>query len=128
MFNSIFLIFLLGRILFGGYFIYSGIGHFTGLSGLTGYARMKGVPFPKAATIVSGVLVILGGLSVLIGYKMVIGMWAIVLFLLPTTFLMHKFWTVSDPQARMADRINFTKNIGLIGALFLLISIAFLLS
>lgn len=128
MFNSIFLVFLLGRILFGGYFLYSGVMHFTGLEGLAGYARMKNVPFPKASVIVSGILMALGGLSVILGYKMVIGMWALVLFLIPTTLMMHQFWKVSDPQARMGDRINFMKNVGLIGALFLLISIAFLLS
>jgi uncharacterized membrane protein YphA (DoxX/SURF4 family) len=46
-----------------------------------------------------------------------------VLMLIPTTFMMHKFWKETDMQTRMNENINFTKNLALIGALLLLISI-----
>ena len=42
-------LFVLGRILLGGYFIMSGFNHFKNLGMLTGYAQSKGVPMPKAA-------------------------------------------------------------------------------
>jgi len=121
------LVFYIGRILLGGYFIYSGVGHFKGLNGLVGYAQSKNVPFPKAAVILSGIMMIVGGLSVVLGFQMIIGMWLLVLFLIPTTMLMHNFWTATDPADRMNSHIQFFKNVALIGALFLLISIPYLL-
>jgi putative oxidoreductase len=39
-------LFLIGRILFGGYFIYNGYNHLKNLSMMSGYAKTKGVPFP----------------------------------------------------------------------------------
>jgi hypothetical protein len=60
-------LFLIGRILFGGYFLYSGIHHFSQLSMLSQYAESKNVPAPKLAVTGSGLLVFLGGLSILLG-------------------------------------------------------------
>jgi uncharacterized membrane protein YphA (DoxX/SURF4 family) len=121
------IIFILGRVLFGGYFIYNAYNHFKNVEHLTGFARMKNVPFPKAAVLTTGTLMLAGGLSILLGYKMIIGMWILVLFLIPTTILMHDFWHISDPDMRQTQHINFFKNVALIGALFLLISIVYLL-
>lgn len=111
---------LVGRVLFGGYFLYNAYNHFKNTSSLTGYAASKGVPNPKVAVLGSGVLLLLGGLSVLMGYQMVYGLWALVIFLIPVTFTMHAFWKESDPAARASARIDFTKNLALVGACLLL--------
>ena len=110
-------LFIIGRVLFGGYFVYSAFLHFKQLAGYTGYAQSKGVPSPKAAVIVTGVMLALGGLSIVSGFFIVLGMWLLVLFLIPTTVMMHKFWTIADQQARSMERIAFMKNTALIGAL-----------
>lgn len=107
---------LLGRIVFGGYFVMAGINHFTNAGMMSGYAGSKNVPAPRLAVLGSGVLLVLGGLSVLLGFLPVLGLLLLIIFLVPTTFLMHNFWTIQDPQARMADQVNFLKNVGLIGA------------
>ena len=44
-------LFVLGRILYGGYFVKAGLNHFQSLAMLSGYAGMKGVPAPKNTTI-----------------------------------------------------------------------------
>lgn len=116
-------LFLIGRILLGGYFVYSAFNHFKHLVGYTGYAQSKGVPHPRAAVIATGVMLALGGLSIILGLYIVLGMWLLVLFLIPTTFMMHKFWKVIDPMARQGERINFFKNLALIGALLMLSSL-----
>jgi hypothetical protein len=36
---------------------------------------------------------------------------------------MHNFWKDEDPQMKMADRINFMKNMALLGALLMLLAI-----
>lgn len=105
-------------MIFGGYFIMSGISHLSNRNMLAGYAASKKVPSPKLAVVVSGIIAILGGAGVFLALYVPVSVTLIVLFLLPITFMIHNFWAVSDPQARMMDRVNFMKNIALIaGAL-----------
>ena len=106
--------------MFGGYFVMAGINHFTNAGMMSGYAGSKNVPAPRLAVLGSGALLVLGGLSVVLGFLPVLGLILLVIFLVPTTLLMHNFWTIQDPQARMADQVNFLKNVGLIGASLLL--------
>ncbi|HWC57786.1 MAG TPA: DoxX family membrane protein [Candidatus Paceibacterota bacterium] len=117
------IIFLIGRILLGGYFFYSGYNHFAHVGHLAGYTAMKKVPLPKVAVIVSGVLLVLGGAAILVNRYAILGMCLVVLFLIPTTVMMHGFWKEKDPALRSAEQIQFSKNIALIGALLLLISV-----
>lgn len=117
------ILFILGRIILGGYFIYSGFNHFKHLATMTGYAAMKKVPMPKVAVILGGVMMALGGLAIVLNMYPIIGMILIELFLIPTTIMMHQFWKESDPMARINEQINFTKNLALIGALLLIISL-----
>jgi uncharacterized membrane protein YphA (DoxX/SURF4 family) len=110
---------LIGRILVGGFFIIAGINHFAQLKMMAGYAKMKGTPAPEVAVSASGVLLLLGGISLLLGFHPTIGVILLLIFLLPTTFLIHNFWAVQDPQAKMNDLVNFEKNIAIIGFLLM---------
>lgn len=107
---------LIGRLLFGGFFILSGINHFLNAGMMSGYARSKNVPAPGLAVIGTGVMLVAGGLSVALGFLPVLGLLVLILFLVPTSVLMHNFWTIQDPQARAAEQVNFLKNIALTGA------------
>ena len=110
------LLLLLGRIIFGGFFIMSGINHFTNLKMMAGYAGSKDVPAPALATAGTGVLLVAGGSSVVLGFLPVVGLLLLIVFLVPTSLIMHNFWTVEDPQMRAAEQINFLKNLALTGA------------
>jgi putative oxidoreductase len=114
---------LIGRIIFGGYFAYSGVNHFIGFGSMTQYARMKGVPFPAIAQGMTGLMLLLGGLSIISGVYTSVGIILLVAFLVPVTLMMHNFWTLEDGQLRMADKINFTKNMALLGAILMLLAI-----
>jgi len=116
-------IFIIGRVLLGGFFINSGINHFRGIAMMSGYAQMKGVPMPKASVAFSGALLLVGGLSILLGVYPTVGVVSLALFLIPTTYMMHAFWKVEDPMAKMGERVNFTKNVALLGAALILIAI-----
>jgi putative oxidoreductase len=117
------IIFIIGRVLLGGFFINSGINHFRGLSMMSGYAQMKGIPMPKASVALTGVLLLVGGLSILLGAYPTVGVAALALFLVPTTVMMHAFWKVEDPMAKMGEMVNFTKNTALLGAMLTLLAI-----
>lgn len=109
-------LFLIGRILYGGYFIMNGFHHLFKRQGLINYAQSKGVPQPKNAVMVSGILISLGGLGILLG---VLIRWSIIfiaIFLVVVSFKMHDFWKMSDPQAKAMEKIQFTKNMALLGA------------
>jgi uncharacterized membrane protein YphA (DoxX/SURF4 family) len=116
-------LFLVARLLFGGYFVFNAINHFMQTSMMAGYAQSKGVPAPKLAVAFTGLLLLIGGVSVLFGMYPTVGAVALVLFLVPVTFMMHNFWKVQDPQMRMAEMVNFTKNLALVGGALLLLSI-----
>lgn len=116
-------IFLIGRILFGGFFIISGINHFRNSVGLIQYAKSKGLPSPKFAVIFGGIVLIVGGAGVALGIYTMISAILIGLFLLATSFKMHAFWNVSDPQAKSGEKTSFMKNIALLGAALILITI-----
>ena len=110
------ILFLVSRILFGGYFIYNGISHLVKAGPLAGYAASKGVPMPKTSVVVSGIMILLGGLGILLWAYVPIAILLIVLFLLAVTPMMHAFWKVSDPMTKMNEQISFLKNMALLGA------------
>jgi len=83
---------------------------------LEGYSTMKGVPYPEVAVPASGAMLVLGGLSVLAGMRPKLGASLIGAFLVGVTPKMHDFWNVADAQQRSGEQINFTKNLGLLGA------------
>jgi uncharacterized membrane protein YphA (DoxX/SURF4 family) len=106
---------LLGRLLFGGYFIASGVNHFRHTRELARYAATKKVPKPDLAVQLTGAALIAGGTSILLGVKPKLGTAAIVGFLAGVTPVMHDFWKEENPERRMNDMVNFTKNIALMG-------------
>lgn len=109
---------LLGRLLFAAIFLTAGPNHFTKQA--IGYAASQGVPLASIAVPFSGVLAIAGGLSILLGYRVKVGAWLIVLFLVPVSFLMHKFWAVSDPMMQQIQMIMFMKNVAMTGGALLI--------
>lgn len=105
---------LLGRILFSSLFIIKGLSHFS--KAAIDFATKMGVPMASVLVPIGGIVVLLGGLSILLGYKTRVGAWLIVIFLIPTTFMMHKFWMIKDANHAMMHNYCFWKNIALLGA------------
>jgi uncharacterized membrane protein YphA (DoxX/SURF4 family) len=115
--------FLVGRIIFGLFWVSAGFSHFKKLDHMAEYAKAKKVPAPKLAVAASGVMLLIGGLSMLLGVCPRIGIVVLVLFLLGASFLFHNYWNVDDPQIKQVDQINFMKNVALVGALLMLLSL-----
>lgn len=111
---------LIGRILFVFLFLGSAFGHFTQTEAMAGYAQSRGVPQPKLGVLGSGALMLVGGLSVLLGVWADLGALLLVIMLLPTAFIMHRFWSETDPQAKQMEMISFNKDLALAGASLML--------
>ncbi|MEX2515216.1 MAG: DoxX family protein [Candidatus Paceibacterota bacterium] len=117
------IIFVIGRILLGGYFVMMAFNHFKDSESMAGYAKSKNVPMPKIAVIGTGVLMALGGLGIVLGAFPQLAILLLILFLLPTTFMMHDFWN-AEGQEKQMEMINFTKNLALVGALIMLLALS----
>jgi putative oxidoreductase len=103
----------MGRFLFSLMFIISGLSHFT--SGTIGYAAGQGLPMANILVPFSGLLALFGGLSILFGYYARVGALLLILFLVPVTFTMHRFWTVTDPAMYQMQMVQFMKNLSMLG-------------
>jgi putative oxidoreductase len=115
--------FLIGRLVFGGFFLYNGINHFKQRKAMSQHAASRRVPMPETAVTVSGAILTLGGASILLGVKPKLGAAAIIGFLAGVSPLMHDFWRVEDPNQRMNDMIHFSKNVALLGGALALMAI-----
>jgi putative oxidoreductase len=116
-------LFLLGRAVYGGFFAYSGINHFRNREGMIQYATAKGVAAAEAAIPATGAMLLAGGLSVIAGIRPRQGLATIIGFLIPVSLQMHRFWEESDPQQRMNEMVNFSKNMALAGAALMMMQL-----
>ena len=116
-------VFVLGRILYGGFFVLGGINHFQHLNMMAGFTGSKGVPAAKQAVMASGALIVVGGFLVIVGWHVRVGLAMIIAFLVPVTFLMHNYWVETDMMQRINQRVNFQKNVALLGAALMLLMI-----
>jgi putative oxidoreductase len=108
----------IGRLLFTAIFIASTPGHFA--QGTVAYAAAHGVPFPSVLVPLSGLLALAGTLSIVLGFRARIGALLLLLFLIPVSLMMHDFWNLTDPQMQMQHRIQFMKNVSLMGGTLLI--------
>jgi putative oxidoreductase len=110
---------LAGRILLAAIFVISGFGKIGGFEGTVGYIASKGLPMPQVLAALTVALELGGGILLIIGFK---ARWVALLFflwLIPTTFIFHKFWGIDAAQVQM-QQINFLKNVSIMGGMLLL--------
>jgi putative oxidoreductase len=115
--------FLIGRMIFGGFFLYNGIHHLQERKAMTSYTASKGVPAAEAAVTLTSIPLLVGGASLLLGIKPKIGTLAILGFLAGVSPIMHDFWRNEDPNERNNNMISFMKNMALAGAALALMGV-----
>jgi putative oxidoreductase len=109
---------LVGRILLAAIFITSGFGKITGFEGTVGYIASKGLPLPQIGAIVAILVELGGGILLAVGFKARWAALALAIFTLAAGILFHNYWAVEAAQ-KMAQQINFWKNISMTGGLLL---------
>ena len=78
-----------------------------------------GLPEPELLVRLNGAAMAVGGVALALGIK---PRWASVLLagcLVPTTAVGHAFWSADDPATREAQKIQFAKNVAMLGGLVL---------
>jgi putative oxidoreductase len=109
----------IGRAMFALIFLPAVFTHFS--SGTIAAASAHGVPLATILVPAAGILAFIGGASVLLGYRARLGAFLLILFLVPVTLVMHKFWGIADPQIAAMQKIQFMKNMSLVGTSLLII-------
>ena len=110
---------ILGRLIFGVYFVVSGLNHFINSESISGWISAKDFPLAKFLTYFTGGQLILGGLSIVTGILPLVGLGALALFLMIVTPVFHDFWHM-EGEERQNHRINFMKNLALTGAIIII--------
>jgi uncharacterized membrane protein YphA (DoxX/SURF4 family) len=84
--------------------------------------RRAGLSDPERLVRANAALHVLGGLSLATGRLPRLSALALAGSLVPTTVVGHPFWAESDPRVRTGQRVQFVKNLGLLGGLLLAVA------
>jgi putative oxidoreductase len=114
------ILFLIGRILFSLIFIVAGFRHLKDFTHTVEEAKKAKAPFPKLSVAVMSLFALVGGLSVAFGFYSKIGAFLLLIFLLPTTFIVHRFWGLPDDQKQI-QIVHFSKNLSLLGTTLMIL-------
>ena len=83
-------------------------------------ATKAGLPDdPELLVRANGVAMVGGGALLATGHVPRLASMVLAGSLVPTTLAAHAFWTESDPQTRAQQKIQFLKNLGLLGGVLL---------
>ncbi len=110
---------LIGRALIAYLFIPAGWAKIAGFEGTVGYIASQGVPFPALCAAIAVAAELGLGILILVGWQTRWAALALGIFTLVITFIFHDYWTMEAAQ-QMAQKMNFDKNLVVVGALFLL--------
>ncbi|WP_394742828.1 DoxX family protein [Natronococcus roseus] len=113
----------LGRLLYGATLMYMAVDGFQSNEKRVEIAREKGVPVPDLLVpFVTGMLFV-ANLGIVCWKFPRASAGAVIVFFLGTTPGIHDFWTM-EGEERQANKINFCKNVALLGGAVLLLEAA----
>jgi len=112
-----------GRLLLGSFFLAAGLGNLPRERVQEHLARMvaAGTPYPVLLHWIGIALQFTGSALVLGNWHAEIGVYILIAFTVGASVIFHRFWNVADPVKRNMGRISLTYNIGMVGALLLLL-------
>lgn len=108
----------LGRVLLSLIFVMSAIHKITAWNETAEQMTQAGVPAVPLMLAGAIVFELCGGLSLMLGVKARFGAVLLILFLIPTTYFFHDFWS-HEGQEQQTQMIQFMKNLAILGGLFL---------
>lgn len=104
----------LGRFLYGGILAYMAVDGFQNNEKRVEIARASGVPIPEVMVPFATALLLVANVGILLWRYPRASIYGLILFFLGTTPVIHNFWTM-DGKERQNNKINFLKNIALLG-------------
>src|SRR6185437_8890899 len=74
---------------------------------------------PESLVKLDGAIKVVGGLGLIVGPFARPAALLLAGSLVPTTLAGHRFWETNDPEQRVSDRVEFFKNVSLLGGLLM---------
>jgi len=97
-------------ILLGLFFLLNGLNHFFNSKIMEEYAEKRSLLASKLMIRISGFFLCLGGISLISGYFILVGIVGLCLFLIISSFTIHKFWAIRNREIMMLESMHFAKN------------------
>lgn len=114
---------VIGRLFLTAIFLMSALGNkIPNFDAVAGVMAGAGIPAPRLMLVGAIVFLIVGSLSVLLGFRPRIGAALLLVFLILATYYFHAPWRETDPKAQQDAMIQLLKNLGLMGAMLLIIA------
>lgn len=110
-----------GRLLISLIFIFGGIGKIVDFQGAADLLRSFGIHGAEAYIFVGLLMELVGGILLLLGWHTKLGIILLMIFLLPTTLIIHAFWNYEGLEAEM-QVAQFFKNLTIYGGLMAFLS------
>ena len=110
-----------GRIGVSALFVKAGVNHIRKRQAMMAYVQSKHLPLAWLDVVGTGVMMLVGSALLVANWHPHWGAALIILFLVPTAFLMHNYWAETDPMVRAGQDAQFWKNITIAFALLLYI-------
>ena len=111
---------LAGRILLSFVFLQSAFDKLLHYDKTLALMSARAVPEPAILLPIAMAVLFIGGTMLLVGWKARWGALALIAFMIAATWYFHAFWTFPEPL-QLNQFHHFVKNLGVIGALFLLL-------
>ncbi|OVE83037.1 DoxX family membrane protein [Natronolimnobius baerhuensis] len=112
---------LLGRALYSGVLAYMAVDGFKSNDKRVEVAESKGVPLPEIMVPAATALLLVANIGILLWKYPRASAIGLIVFFLGTTPKIHDFWNMEGKE-RNANKINFCKNLALIGGAIILLS------
>jgi putative oxidoreductase len=114
---------VLGRVMLCTIFFMAAVGNkIPNFNKVAELMAGKHIPAPQIMLVGAIVFLIAGSLSIILGYKARIGATLLLIFLVLATYYFHDFWHATDDKEKQEQMIQFMKNLGLMGAMLLIIA------
>jgi putative oxidoreductase len=107
---------LASRILLSGIFLFSGTSKIFAFAKTQAYMAQMGMHMTGLFAVLAILFELGGGLSVLLGYFPRLGALALALFLVPTTIVFHRDFSVAGQS------VQFAKNLAILGGLLAIVA------
>jgi putative oxidoreductase len=112
---------LVGRVLLANIFLVSGFKKITGFAATAGFMTSKGLPMADVLLAATIIIEVGGGLMLLAGWQARWAATALVLWMIPVTYVFHAYWGLPVDQVPM-QFIQFQKNLAIMGGLLYVIA------
>lgn len=111
----------LGRVLYGGILAYMAVDGFLNNEKRVEIARSKGAPAPEILVPFTTGMLLVANVGIIFWKYPRASAGALIVFFLGTTPKIHNFWTMEGKE-RQENKINFCKNVALLGGAIILLS------